>query len=117
MFSLDNENQVIEIAKSAGKEILRIYNKTYSVNFKEDSSPLTEADIKSHNLITKELKKFFPDIKIISEESKLDQDRHNWDTYWLIDPLDGTKEFIRFFCLNQDKISLRWKHSNIFIFL
>jgi len=94
MFSLDNDNQVIDIAKSAGKEILRIYNKTYSVNFKEDSSPLTEADIKSHNLITKELKKIFPDIKIISEESKLDQDRHNWDTYWLIDPLDGTKEFI-----------------------
>ena len=57
MLSLDNENQVIDIAKSAGKEILKIYNKTYSVNFKEDSSPLTEADIKSHNLITKELKK------------------------------------------------------------
>ncbi len=88
---------VISIAKEAGKEILKIYKKDFSVNYKKEGSPLTEADIASHNLIIKMLKKNYPKIPILSEESKEIEysERKNWNRFWLIDPLDGTKEFVK----------------------
>ena len=75
---------------------MQIYQKDFSVAYKKDQSPLTEADLASHHLICDELIKFYPDIPILSEESanifKLDDE----NTYfWCVDPLDGTKEFIK----------------------
>lgn len=95
--------KIITISKKAGKAILEIYTRNFSVEykesitFKEGTSPLTEADNKSHEIIEKELKGITPEIPILSEESKEIpyEKRKNWKRFWLIDPLDGTKEFIK----------------------
>ncbi len=89
---------VIAIAIDAGKEILNVYQSDdFGKSEKTDSSPLTKADLASHNLITQQLQKLTPDIPILSEEStSIGWDvRKGWRCYWLIDPLDGTKEFIK----------------------
>lgn len=91
-------NEIIEIARRAGEEILKVYNdpdKFGDVEIKADNSPLTKADKDSHVLIMRELGKI-SSLPIISEESEsLGYDvRKNWEEYWLVDPLDGTKEFI-----------------------
>ena len=87
----------LEAAVKAGENIMEVYNSTESTNYEKnaDDSPLTIADKKSHNTIIDFLKD--TDIDIISEESKSIeyQERKNWEEYWLIDPLDGTKEFIK----------------------
>lgn len=89
--------KIISIAKEAGREILKIYNKDFSVEYKKDESPLTEADMASHNIIVKRLKEEYPEIPVLSEESEKIPfaDRKNWNKFWLIDPLDGTKEFVK----------------------
>ncbi len=90
--------QIIDIAHEAGKIILKIYNSDdYSQVEKSDFSPLTTADMESHNLIVRQLQKITPDVPILSEESAYIpwKQRKNWREYWLIDPLDGTKEFIK----------------------
>ncbi|MFD1629179.1 3'(2'),5'-bisphosphate nucleotidase CysQ [Pseudopedobacter beijingensis] len=94
-----NITELLEIAKEAGKGILDIYNKPLEeleISLKADSSPLTIADKISHDIIVNGLEKLFPFIPILSEEGKdIPYDtRKNWEYYWCIDPLDGTKEFI-----------------------
>lgn len=88
---------VIEIAVNAGYRIMEIYKTDFNVQFKEDSSPLTKADQSAHNYIVDKLNRLTPDIPVFSEESNIvDWDiRKHWEQYWLVDPLDGTKEFIR----------------------
>ena len=90
-------NPVCEIAKLAGAEIMKIYAKGFEVQEKKDRSPLTTADLASHNLIIEQLEKLTPDIPILSEESTSISyaERSSWKNYWLIDPLDGTREFIK----------------------
>lgn len=88
------------IAIAAGKKILEIYHDSdfsQVVDFKDDSSPLTLADKAAHEVIVAELKNHYPEIPIISEEGKnIPYDvRKDWETFWLVDPLDGTKEFIK----------------------
>ena len=85
------------IAKLAGKEIMKIYKKDFQVEYKDDKSPLTEADTKSNNIICDALIKLYPKIPILSEENKvIDYEiRKEWEYYWCIDPIDGTKEFIK----------------------
>jgi 3'(2'), 5'-bisphosphate nucleotidase len=89
--------QLIAVARAAGNAILAIYNapETANVQTKSDDSPLTAADIAAHNLIARALPKLLS-VPMISEESALPSlaERQAWSTYWLIDPLDGTKEFI-----------------------
>lgn len=89
--------QCVNIAREAGERILEIYNSDYKIEEKDDKSPLTDADLAAHNTIVKALTALTPDIPILSEESaKLPFDvRKQWQTYWLVDPLDGTKEFIK----------------------
>jgi len=90
--------QLIRIAKCAGDAIIDIYQKeAFDQKIKSDNSPLTEADIASHNIITDGLKHLTPNIPILSEEdNNISWDKRKcWDSYWLIDPLDGTKEFIK----------------------
>jgi 3'(2'), 5'-bisphosphate nucleotidase len=89
--------QLVEIARKAGDEIMEVYATDFSVERKDDKSPLTEADKRSNAVILKSLATLFPEIPAISEETKLTpySERRNWHLYWLIDPLDGTKEFIK----------------------
>lgn len=90
-------NDVIALAKQAGEQILAIYAKDFAVYDKADESPLTEADLASHRCIVEGLARLTPDIPVLSEESNdiSTQERLSWRRYWLIDPLDGTKEFIK----------------------
>ncbi len=89
--------KIRDIALEAGRLIMHIYEKDFSIEYKDDNSPLTEADTKSNELICDRLKSFYPKIPIMSEESKqvAYEIRKYWDCYWCIDPIDGTKEFIK----------------------
>jgi len=94
--NLEKELKVsIELSKRAGEKILEVYNNKFDVEYKEDKSPLTLADKKSNEVIVKGLKKEFSQYSILSEESKEDKTRYNNDWCWVVDPLDGTKEFIK----------------------
>jgi len=89
-------NDIVSLAKQAGSQILKIYQSDFTVNYKKDKSPITVADLASHEYICQGLRRITPDLPIISEESDLVsfQKRQSWEKYWLIDPLDGTKEFL-----------------------
>ena len=87
---------VCNVSIEAGKEILNFYNNDIEVTHKEDLSPLTKADLASNKIILESLTKLKSNIPILSEESLVDWSiRKNWKKYWLVDPLDGTKEFIK----------------------
>jgi 3'(2'), 5'-bisphosphate nucleotidase len=89
-------NKIINTALEAGKAILDIYNsKNYEVESKADDSPLTTADLASNSIINDNLKPL--GLPILSEENKQIpyEDRRHWTEFWLVDPLDGTKEFIK----------------------
>lgn len=89
--------QIIEIAVAAGNAILEIYSQDFNVEIKSDNSPLTVADKQANEIIVVGLKKIDSTIPIISEENKLTDfsERKNWTRCWMVDPLDGTKEFIK----------------------
>jgi 3'(2'), 5'-bisphosphate nucleotidase len=89
--------KINSIAKKAGDEIMKIYQQDFDVDYKADNSPLTKADIKSNEIIAESLKDLYPEIPILSEENKEIpyEIRRNWEYFWLIDPLDGTKEFVK----------------------
>tara|TARA_B100001750_G_scaffold243921_1_gene260164 strand:+ start:1480 stop:2307 length:828 start_codon:yes stop_codon:yes gene_type:complete len=87
----------VEIAKEAGKAIKEIYNSDFDYQLKQDLSPITAADNLSHKIIAERLQTLTPETPILSEENcdipyKI---RSQWVKYWLVDPLDGTKEFIK----------------------
>jgi len=88
---------LIELANKAGSEILKIYQSDFEVIAKSDQSPLTEADMASHMVIVTELRGLTPEWPVLSEESAEVpySERRHWSRYWLIDPLDGTKEFVK----------------------
>lgn len=85
----------ISAAIEAGKAILQIYEQDFDVEYKADNSPLTEADKKAHEIIVSHLKK--TNIPVLSEEGKSIpfDERKNWNPLWIVDPLDGTKEFVK----------------------
>ena len=87
-------NFVNQIAVDAGKEILKIYNKPFTSKMKKDKSPVTKADLIANDLICKRLQSINPKIQIISEEGKKKFSKKT-NIFWLVDPLDGTKEFIK----------------------
>ncbi|MFK7906246.1 MAG: 3'(2'),5'-bisphosphate nucleotidase CysQ [Chitinophagales bacterium] len=88
---------LIDISEAAGDAIMEIYKNDFSVEMKADKSPLTSADKASNDVIVAGLQKHFPNIPIISEETRLlpYSERKNWEYCWVVDPLDGTKEFIK----------------------
>jgi 3'(2'), 5'-bisphosphate nucleotidase len=88
---------VIALAHDAGLRIMQIYDGDFAVTEKADASPLTAADLASHKTIVAGLQALTPDIPILSEESaEIDfAERKTWSRFWLVDPLDGTKEFIK----------------------
>ena len=86
-----------DIALQASEAIMKIYKKDFKIEYKDDTSPLTEADLKANEIICKSLEELYPNIPIMSEENKQTayELRKNWEYYWCIDPIDGTKEFIK----------------------
>lgn len=90
--------EICQLAKQAGLAILNIYQqKEFSVDVKQDMSPLTMADLAAHQVIAEGLSQLTPEIPVLSEESaNVDWPvRSGWQQFWLVDPLDGTKEFIK----------------------
>lgn len=85
------------IARAAGEAILRVYRSDFSVEQKLDRSPLTEADLAAHHIIVDALRALTPELPILSEESASLpwSERSLWTRYWLVDPLDGTREFVK----------------------
>jgi 3'(2'), 5'-bisphosphate nucleotidase len=88
---------VCAIARAAGHVILEVYGREFVVTRKDDDSPLTEADQLAHALIRRELALLAPPLPLLSEESAPEEraQRRSWQRYWLVDPLDGTKEFLK----------------------
>ncbi|MAR15052.1 MAG: 3'(2'),5'-bisphosphate nucleotidase [Candidatus Marinimicrobia bacterium] len=97
MLSKDDILKINKIVYDAGQAILDIYDTSFDVETKSDNSPLTQADKNSHLVIDSGLKSLFPNIPILSEEGRdiSYSERKEWDSFWLVDPLDGTKEFVK----------------------
>lgn len=95
---LNLTDEVKKIARKAGKAILEVYERDNDIEIttKDNDSPLTEADLAAHKIIVEALHELTPALPVLSEESRAVpwQERQYWTTYWLVDPLDGTKEFI-----------------------
>jgi 3'(2'), 5'-bisphosphate nucleotidase len=89
--------QVLAIAEEAGRAILAVYETDFAVAHKDDSSPLTQADLAAHRCIVVRLEALEPRYPCLSEEAAdiPYETRRAWSRYWLIDPLDGTKEFVK----------------------
>jgi 3'(2'), 5'-bisphosphate nucleotidase len=97
VFEIENLTEVCEIARKAGAAIMDIYEGVIEVEMKGDATPLTTADQAAHSIIATGLQELYPDIPLLSEEGKSIpfDERKAWRQFWLVDPLDGTKEFIK----------------------
>ena len=95
MFEPTIIKQLKEIATAAGAIIMGFYNSSTSVEIKDDNSPVTEADIEASEFIVKKLQRITPEVPVISEESKDIPSSMKARKFWLVDPLDGTKSFIK----------------------
>ncbi len=86
--------EILNVVIDVGEEVLDIYSRDFNISIKEDESPVTEADIKVHDIIEPVLLK--TGLPVLSEEGDhfTEEERLNWEAYWLIDPIDGTKEFV-----------------------
>src|SRR5688572_7728041 len=92
-------DQVVTLAQTAGQKILEVYHQSggVDVKHKSDDSPVTAADLAAHAILYPGLEQLLPNVPVLSEESHLPPYgiRKSWQRYWIIDPLDGTKEFIK----------------------
>ncbi len=88
---------IVTIAKEAGDAIMQIYKQDFEVEYKQDNSPLTLADKKANDIIETSLNQLSVNFPILSEEGEEVpyKDRKHWEYFWLVDPLDGTKEFVK----------------------
>ena len=88
---------IVTIAKEAGNAIMKIYKQDFEVEYKQDNSPLTIADKKANDIIENGLNQLPVNLPILSEEGKdiPYEERKHWEYFWLVDPLDGTKEFVK----------------------
>ncbi|WP_151173565.1 3'(2'),5'-bisphosphate nucleotidase CysQ [Pseudoalteromonas ruthenica] len=88
---------ILDLARDAGQAAMTIYNKDFAVEYKDDKSPVTDADLAAHKVIVAGLQALTPELPILSEENAgiSWQQRQQWQRYWLVDPIDGTKEFIK----------------------
>ena len=91
------KSDLLQIVNTAQAEILDVYNTPFNVDRKTDDTPITEADRRAHDAIVNGLSRLDSKTPIVSEESSLTayDERKNWSEYWLVDPLDGTKEFVK----------------------
>jgi len=97
MLNQINIQDIVTIAKEAGNAIMQVYKQDFEVEYKKDSSPLTMADKKANDIIEDGLNQLSVNLPILSEEGKdiPYEERKHWEYFWLVDPLDGTKEFIK----------------------
>jgi len=97
MLNQINIQDIVTIAKEAGKAIMQVYKQDFEVEYKQDSSPLTLADKKANDIIEDGLNQLSVNLPILSEEGKEVpyEDRKYWEYFWLVDPIDGTKEFVK----------------------
>lgn len=95
MSSIDVET-LLALVEQAGEAIMEVYSQDFDVQTKDDDSPLTQADLTAHRILEDGLKKLTPELPVFSEEGVAPDfaERRRWARYWLIDPLDGTKEFV-----------------------
>ena len=93
----DLREACLALAREAGAAILEVYARDFDVEAKADDSPLTQADLASHRLIVRGLRELAPEIPVLSEEdADIPWDtRRRWERHWLVDPLDGTREFVK----------------------
>lgn len=90
-------SDVLQLVEVAGQAILEVYTSAHDVSYKADDSPITRADRAAHEILSAGLRRLAPEIPVLSEESAEEHApavRHRWQDFWLVDPLDGTKEFI-----------------------
>ena len=87
-------HSLIETFDIAGRESIELYNKGLKIEIKDDKSPVSNGDLKVNELITEKIKELTPNIPIISEETVNLKIKNNASIFWLIDPIDGTKEYI-----------------------
>ena len=89
--------EALEIAHLAGSCIVDVYSGKFDVDYKSDNTPVTTADLAANDIIVSKLLQLDPRLPVLSEESHnvSFEERHRWPTYWLVDPLDGTREFLR----------------------
>ena len=122
VFSNSQLQAVLALAKKAGHAILEVYeSQDLQIQSKSGGSPVTRADTAAHQVIVGGLKAIEPTLPVLSEESKAlpYAERRQWDSYWLVDPLDGTKEFIKrngeftvnIACIQDDKPVLGVIHA------
>lgn len=112
----DLAEPVLAIAREASDRILQIYNRGFTITEKSDGSPVTEADFAAHESILKGLSLLTPEIPVLSEEAadvSFAQRKH-WEWLWLVDPLDGTREFIKRNGQFSINIALIYKHLSVF---
>lgn len=88
--------EVVTLAQRAGEAILSVYSQQFDVISKADASPLTQADLRAHRIIVEGLQSLTPGVPVLSEEGTQPdfEQRRQWQRYWLVDPLDGTREFV-----------------------
>ena len=92
---------MVPVLRSVGSALLEVYSRDFSVELKDDKTPITEADRKAHSIISKGLRSFpvdgYSDLPLLSEEGRdiPFAERNSWKRFWMIDPLDGTKEFVK----------------------
>ncbi len=93
----DLRETAIAIAQEAGQAIMQVYADGFEVQIKDDDSPVTAADLAANQVIELGLRQLTPDLPILSEESAQVpwEHRRHWGAYWLVDPLDGTREFVK----------------------
>ena len=96
MVTIDSLKRLGRIARAAGGAILALYGRPGVVSRKDDRSPLTEADQNAHRVVVAGLQEWDPTVPVISEEGDIPpyEERGRWERFWLVDPLDGTKEFL-----------------------
>ncbi|QUN06957.1 3'(2'),5'-bisphosphate nucleotidase CysQ [Shewanella yunxiaonensis] len=97
MLNHSQMQQLQAIAIAAGNAIMSVYRtQDFNVELKADQTPVTQADLLSHQVINRNLQRYFPQWPVLSEESVVAwEQRKEWQQFWLVDPLDGTKEFIK----------------------
>jgi 3'(2'), 5'-bisphosphate nucleotidase len=91
-------DDLLELAEAAGDAIMEVYrNADLDTEYKEDDSPLTKADLRSQEIIASSLREATPSLPLLAEESEETpyEERKDWDRFWMVDPLDGTKEFLK----------------------
>jgi 3'(2'), 5'-bisphosphate nucleotidase len=87
---------LVDAAREAGRAILEIYRQDFDVSYKDDATPLTEADLAAHRILRRRLATLAPGVPYLSEEGETTpfETRREWGTLWVVDPLDGTREFV-----------------------